>query len=200
MKCIRFLLFFSRNRSWRGKFFHENLDNVEDSVCCFNTRSGRLTCTRDSVKPGLKVDLNWQKVENEVYGFFVLMGQIEVALRDASRGTSRVCPGSGGVPNISRTALFCFFFFLNVVICSLEIRSDVRFYAFSVLFSVLCFKVVEPEGVGLPNVLVLILQRNMVNSWRCASQEEFTNISIYFPNRRFYGCDLIQLYETLCSS
>lgn len=93
-----------------------------------------------------------------------------------------------------------FFFFFNVVICSLEIRSDVRFYAFSVLFSVLCFKVVEPEGVGLPNVLVLILQRNMVNSWRCASQEEFTNISIYFPNRRFYGCDLIQLYETLCSS
>lgn len=64
-------------------------------------------CTCDWVKPGLKVDLNWQKVENEVYGFFVLMGQIEVALRDASR----VCPGSGGVPNISRTALLFFFFF-----------------------------------------------------------------------------------------
>lgn len=68
-------------------------------------------CTCDSVKPGLKVDLNWQKVENEVYGFFVLMGQIEVALRDASRGTSRVCPGSDGVPNISRTVLFFFFSF-----------------------------------------------------------------------------------------
>lgn len=122
-----------------------------------------------------------------------------MALRDASRGTSRVCPGSGGVPNISRTDLF-FFFFLNMVICSLEIRADVRFYAFSVLFSVLYFKVVEPEGVGLQNVLALILQRNMVRSWRCASQEELTNISIYFPNRRFYGCDLIQLYETLCSS
>lgn len=96
---------------------------------------------------------------------------------------------------------FCFFlFFLNMVICSLEIRADVRFYAFSVLFSVLYFKVVEPEGVGLQNVLALILQRNMVNSWRCASQEELTNISIYFPNRRFYGYDLIQLYEALCSS
>lgn len=34
-----------------------------------------------------------------------------MALRDASRGTSRVCPGSGGVPNISRTDLFFFFFF-----------------------------------------------------------------------------------------
>lgn len=65
---------------------------------------------------------------------------------------------------------------------------------------VLYFKVVEPEGVGLQNVLVLILQRSMVNSWRCASQEKFTNISIYFPNERFYGCDLIQLHETLCSS
>lgn len=41
-----------------------------------------------------------------------------------------------------------------MVICSLEIRADVRFYAFSVLFSVLYFKVVEPEGIGLQNVLV----------------------------------------------
>lgn len=87
-----------------------------------------------------------------------------------------------------------------MVICSLEIRADVGFYAFSVLFSVLYFKVVEPEGVGIQSVLALILQRNMVNSWRCATQEESTNISIYFPNGRFYGYDLIQLYETLCSS
>lgn len=109
MKCIRLLLLLPRNCSWRCKFFHENFDNVEDLLCCFNARSVRLTRTCDWVKPGLKVDLNWQKVGNEVYGFFVLMGQIEVALRDASRGTSRGCPGSGGVPNISRNIFFCFF-------------------------------------------------------------------------------------------